>query len=177
MNVCMMIVAFCAVVCAHGVTSSHTQRVLPWARLDAARKQELGRKLWDASATGSVAEVVELLDAGIQPDHYRSTSRWTALMQASIRSDHSARDRIAAALIAHNADVNAADLDGWTSLHSLAMLGGGGSLTMVQLLVAHGANIHRRDASGLSPLDLATHKGDATFVRFANACADAASGR
>ena len=38
------------------------QHNLPWARLDAARKQELGRNLWDASATGSVAEVVELLD-------------------------------------------------------------------------------------------------------------------
>ena len=177
MNVCMMIVAFCAVVCAHGVTSSHTQRVLPWARLGAARKQSLGRKLWDASASGSVAEVVELLQAGIEPDHYRSASRWTALMQASIRSDYSARDRIAAALIVRGADVNAVDMDGWTSLHSLAMLGGDRSLAMAQLLVDHGADIHRRDASGFSPLDLATHKGDAAFVRFANACADAATGQ
>ena len=161
----MIAVVVCALVCAQAAVP-HTSR---WARLDAARKETLGRQLWEASAAGGVAEVRALLEQGVDPDHYRSAPRWTALMQASIRSDHAARDSIAAALIEHGADVNAVDADGWGSLHSLAMLGGDGALAMARLLVDRGADIHRRDAGGFSPLDLAAQKGDAAFVGFANA--------
>uniref|UniRef100_A0A4W3IM35 Uncharacterized protein n=1 Tax=Callorhinchus milii TaxID=7868 RepID=A0A4W3IM35_CALMI len=55
-------------------------------------------------------------------------------------------------LLAHNADINQADNEGWTSLHVAASCG---YSEIVECLINHGANIAAVNSDGQLPIDLA----------------------
>ncbi len=60
-----------------------------------------------------------------------------------------------------NADVNAIDQNGRTSLHSAANDGNAG---LAKLLIAHGADVNAKDNEGMTPLHTVALRNDAGFA-------------
>ena len=65
-----------------------------------------------------------------------------------------ATERLALLLKLHPEAVNGCDADGVTPLHAAAAAATPATFAIVQLLLAHGADRHRRDALGRTPLAL-----------------------
>ena len=78
--------------------------------------------------------------------------------------------RIAKALVAAGADVNAKQRHGWTPLHGAAH---SGDRELVELLLARGADPEVKHQEGKTALDLAREKGHAAVVNVLEAAAGA----
>ncbi len=65
-------------------------------------------------------------------------------------------------LLAHGADVNAADADGWTPLMRAAFWG---DLPLAKMLLVHGARRKARDKGGHTALDYAQAANQSLLVR------------
>ena len=77
-----------------------------------------------------------------------------------ISMTQSLNDPVARLLIAHGADPNIPDVDGYTPLHNASMRG---LIEIVRLLIELGANLEVKDKQGRTPLGLATrHKHEET---------------
>ena len=109
--------------------------------------------------TGDLASVKKELAAGIDVNVHDSLGQ-TALLAAV---SHSALP-VVNELIAHHADVNAADTAGWTPLHYAAYFGAGNEL--IAALLKGGASIDARNDRGITPLYFATALAHAEQVKF-----------
>lgn len=133
-----------------------------------------GTPLWRAIAwQGNAALARWLLEAGANPDPavfgacFRGDARLLDLLHAhganwNLRFHgrtplldlmHWKQPGAAAWLLAHGADVHAADEEGRTALHLAAMRGV--KVSHLEALLQAGANPRRRDNAGRTPLDLA----------------------
>ena len=65
-------------------------------------------------------------------------------------------------LIAHGADANAEDSDGWTPMHYAAYCG---HAEAVKFLIAHGADANAKNNNGMTPLHYAACRGHAEAVK------------
>ena len=108
---------------------------------------------------GDLANVRKELAAGIDVNVHDNLGQ-TALIAAV---SHGALD-VVNELIARRADVNAADVAGWTSLHYAAYFGAGNEL--IAALLKGGANIDARNDRGITPLYFATALAHAEQVKF-----------
>ena len=87
------------------------------------------------------------------------SDRETALMVAAQKDDH----KIVKILLSKKAKVDLQDKDGKSALmYSLSSLGDGKS---AKLLLSKGANSNLQDNEGISPLILASEKGNAEMVK------------
>src|SRR3990167_5260424 len=65
-------------------------------------------------------------------------------------------------LIAHGADANAEDSDGWTPMHYAEYCG---HAEAVKFLIAHGADANAKNNNGMTPLHHAACRGHAEAVK------------
>ncbi len=100
-------------------------------------------QLNDAAARGDVPELNRLLVLGVPPDEAMTDTGMTPLMV-------SADARTAVILIKSGADVNRADLSGWTPLHHAVTRSD--SLGLVVELLKNGADAGKRNDRGETPL-------------------------
>ena len=133
-----------------------------------------GTPLWRAISWQGHATLAQwLLEAGADPDPavfaacFRGDAQLLDLLHAHganwnqswhgrtplLDLMHFKKPGAAAWLLAHGADVHAADADGRTALHLAAMQGVKASY--LEALLEAGANPRRQDNAGLTPLDLA----------------------
>ncbi len=119
-----------------------------------------------AAWAGKSESLQLLLDAGASatidvPDSYEGV---TALHAAVIacRTEYSASPENVAALLSAGADVNLADKDGWTPLHSCAVYN---LPDLVPMLLAAGANPLQRDNLDQTPAEMAEARGNPAVVR------------
>ncbi len=82
--------------------------------------------------------------------------------QSVIQSGHT---NMAELLIAHGADINAADIFGRTPLHNVVQNYGSENIAMLDILLAHGANVHAFDHDGLTPLHTAVKNGNSLAIQ------------
>jgi ankyrin repeat protein len=66
-------------------------------------------------------------------------------------------------LLANGADTSLVNSDGWSALHWAASHGG---VPVLELLVAHGANLLQEDNSGRLPIDIARQYGKGDHVAY-----------
>lgn len=94
----------------------------------------------------------------------RSTNRYggTALIPAA----HYGHVETVRELLKTQIDINHVNRLGWTALLEAIILGDGGPAhtEIVRLLVAHGANVQRGDAQGVTPLAHAEQRGQRTIA-------------
>ncbi|CAN0272589.1 unnamed protein product [Lampetra fluviatilis] len=102
--------------------------------------------LLEAAARNDVEEVRSLLRSGVSPDLCNEDGL-TALHQCCI-DDYS---EVVALLLAHRANVNPRDSEGWTPLHAAAACG---NLPLVQQLLGHGADLLAVNVDGDMPYDI-----------------------
>jgi len=110
-----------------------------------------------ASATGQAAVVRQLLEAGADANA-ADVYGWTPLMRA-VDSDRIEVIRVV--LQNKSVRVNARDDQGETALHHAAAVG---SLEIVRLLLAHGADPRSKDAFGRTPAMVAAAEGHAKLA-------------
>ncbi|NRF65798.1 ankyrin repeat domain-containing protein [Aquincola sp. S2] len=95
----------------------------------------------------------------------KSTNRYggTALIPAA----HHGHVQIVRELLKTRIDVDHVNRLGWTALLEAIILGDGGAAhtEIVQLLVAHGANLQLADAQGVTPLAHAEQRGQHAIAR------------
>ena len=108
------------------------------------------------AARGSAAEIQPCLDAGADIDEPNRVG-YTALAIAASRGDV----EITRALLTAGADVKRTDAVGTTALGAAVM--SRAPMDVIALLVDHGADAHRPNDRGQSPLDLA-RKSSSTEV-------------
>lgn len=119
---------------------------------DFAREEGPGLSpLYLASLTGQSALVQHLLDGGHGPNE-KVRANLVAL-EAAVSDRHTS---IIAQLLRASADVDSADQQGWTVLHTAAWLG---HVAEMQLLVAAGSNPNLSDDVGSTPLMTAARHG------------------
>ena len=119
-----------------------------------------------AAGSGNVAVATLLMDRGADVNRSVPGSRlpWEGLPLAqtlevfggSDKERVPGRHKVALALIARGADVNARNKSGETMLHFVA---GEGNMPAIELLLSHGAAVSPRDHSGFTPLHRAVEKG------------------
>ena len=106
-----------------------------------------------------------LLAAGAVASIDEPDSEGVTALHASViacRHEYSTSPENVAALLAARADVNLADADGWTPLHSCAVYN---LPALVPMLLAAGANSLQRDNSGQTPVELAESRGNIAVVQ------------
>lgn len=110
-------------------------------------------------------DVVEvLLEAGAEPDVASdNTMRVTPLHSASAHAESVVAHRICEMLLARGGDPNAAQAGGWRPLHQAASHG---NLSLVKLLVRHGAAVDPESDDGRTPVNMARETGHDDVVRF-----------
>ena len=109
--------------------------------------------LYQAAGNGKPAEVVKLLDSGVDVNG-RTRSGSYAMNAAAVENEV----EVIQVLIDHNADPNVQNRQGDTPLICATKYAGGKSDT-VELLVKAGTNLGIRDNSGNTALDYAKAKG------------------
>ena len=114
-----------------------------------------------AGAQGRLAILRMTLGAGAD---LKSTNRYggTALIPAA----HYGHVETVRELLKTRIDIDHVNRLGWTALLEAIILGDGGAAhtEIVQLLVAHGASVHRADAQGVTPLAHALQRGQRAIV-------------
>ena len=106
---------------------------------------DIHEKLYIASDDGDDTRMRELLGTGADPDKYRDSHGWTALIKAAGWGS----DSTVSILIQHGADLNIQDISGLTALHRVA---GEGRDSIVSILIQHGADLHIQDKNGETAL-------------------------
>ncbi len=101
---------------------------------------------------GQLEVVKFLLRKGANPNLASNNPFQVAPIHSACAISHG---EIAVALIAHGADVNARQAQGFTPLHSAAH---NGQSALVKLLVDNNANINAKTDSGQTPLEMALEK-------------------
>lgn len=101
---------------------------------------------------GQLEVVKFLLENGANPNLTSNNSFQVAPIHSACAISHF---EIAAILIAHGADVNAKQAQGYTPLHSAAH---NGKTELVKLLVDNNANTNAKTDSGQTPLEMALEK-------------------
>jgi uncharacterized protein len=114
-------------------------------------------RLVQFSAQGDLSVVTAFLDAGMDVDVSEPVRLVTPLINASANG----HVRIAQKLLAANADVDKADINGCTALVSAAYFG---RVETVALLISKGANANVNPAKCLTPLGAATLSGKSDIV-------------
>ncbi|HSO75515.1 MAG TPA: ankyrin repeat domain-containing protein [Blastocatellia bacterium] len=117
------------------------------------------RNLVLAALKGNTGRVIELLDAGSDPDARDGQGR-TPLLEAAF-GGHSTT---VSALIRAGANPNARDADGWTPLMEAASKG---RVDIVKKLVAANADVNARNRLGQTALEVVArdHVGLARLIR------------
>ncbi|KAG2458143.1 PP16A phosphatase, partial [Polypterus senegalus] len=156
-----------------------TQQLKVWAQMEkeASQKDKEKRKskvkksrrvvfpdsitLLEAATRNDVEEVQNMVKSGISPDLYNEDGL-TALHQCCI-DDFEEMVRI---LLEAGADVNACDSELWTPLHAAATCG---HLSLVELLISHGANLLAVNADGNMPYDLCEDEMTLDYIETAMA--------
>ncbi|XP_028660118.1 protein phosphatase 1 regulatory subunit 16A [Erpetoichthys calabaricus] len=156
-----------------------TQQLKVWAQMEkeASQKDKEKRKsklkksqrvvfpdsitLLEAATRNDVEEVQDMVKRGISPDLYNEDGL-TALHQCCI-DDFEEMVRI---LLEAGADVNACDSELWTPLHAAATCG---HLSLVELLISHGANLLAVNADGNMPYDLCEDEMTLDYIETAMA--------
>ncbi len=113
-----------------------------------------------AAATGDLALLTFLLDAGAERNPADRGGE-TPLHMAVRMGESGAVRRLLDGGPNGGADVNASTKNGMTPLHHAALKA---KPSMVELLVAHGAQVDSRDSAGRSPADWAALKGRGEIV-------------
>jgi cytohesin len=104
--------------------------------------------IYDALSDPAILEL--FLKAGANPNvKYDEDQYQNPPLQAVVSQNQQSQAEL---LLAHGADVNAANKNGWTALHQAAA---GGSKPIAELLIKAGARVNQRDFSGNTPLLLA----------------------
>jgi cytohesin len=126
------------------------------------RKSHRGPSLVLAALKGNTGRVIELLDAGADPDASDLQGR-TPLLEAAF-GGHSTT---VSALIEAGADPNTRDADGWTPLMEAASKG---RVDIVKKLVAAHADVNARNRLGQTAIEVVArdHVG---LVRLIRRCA------
>jgi ankyrin repeat domain-containing protein 50 len=104
--------------------------------------------LYHASSLGLLQVVVELLEAGWDPNSWvNRPPLYTAIVEG--------HDGVAGLLLKHGANVNAKDHIGYLPLHHAAETG---NMSILQMLFTFGAEASPRDQLGETPLHLASYQ-------------------
>jgi len=109
---------------------------------------KLNEMLLAAAKAGDVSKVKSLVNKGADVNARTRDMGWSPLHLA-IGGGHGDVADLVGFLVAHGAEVNAADREGQTPLH---MAAGTGNMRAIELLVAHGATIDQGDGTGRTPL-------------------------
>lgn len=128
--------------------------------VEAIRSHHTDLDLLEAAAAGAASRLRQLLDAAPQRRDVRSPDGFTPLHLGAFF----AREEVVAVLVERGADIEAvaANRSRVRPLHSAAA---GGSLAVVQCLLAAGAEANARQAGGITPLMGAAVRGDVAMVR------------
>ena len=102
-----------------------------------------------AAFFGRLDVVTLLLDRGADPNAASRNAMHVAPLHSAVAAQNLP---IAAALLAHGADVNAVQADDYTPLHEAAH---SGHIELIDLLLRHGANPQAKQHNGQTPLDSA----------------------
>ncbi|KAI7345806.1 hypothetical protein KC354_g14537 [Hortaea werneckii] len=125
-----------------------------------AREQSYGHALVQASMFGHAHVAESLLANGADPDVRRPHGD-TALAAASLKSHAEAVE----ILLAHGADANAQSSTYGTALAAASFVGSETSERIVEMLLVNGADVEARGVGNLTPLQLASYKGNAKIVQ------------
>lgn len=111
-----------------------------------------------AAFFGKLDVVLALLDRGADPNIASRNAMRVAPLHSAVAAQHLP---IAAALLAHGADVNAVQTGDYTPLHEAAHRG---HMEMIDLLLRHGANPRAKQHDGQTPLDSARAAGQSEAI-------------
>jgi|GEM_PF-6096948 len=126
-----------------------------------SKKKKLELMLIIESGNGSLEDVKELIEKGVNVNA-KSDKGWTPLLMACSISSKSEKYEKVKLLVENGADVNVKDEDGKTPLMKAAIHGGA---DIVKLLVESGADVNAKDKKGKTALDFANEK-DAEIAGF-----------
>ena len=117
------------------------------------------KRLWEVSKDGDTALIGSLLSAGGDPNKYRGSKGYSALIRASSKGHRPA----AIQLLRHRANVSEVTNTGWTALHWAAF---NGDTEMVLTLMLWGADPqHKARADGKTPAEVARMHDHVDIVR------------
>ena len=110
-------------------------------------KPDIHKELFEVSEAGDSDRVRELLEAGADPDKYKSWTGWTALHYAA----YNGHNEVVKTLIQAKCDVNMKNESGSTALHHATS---NGHYEVVIILLESGADPDIRMKGGQTPIDL-----------------------
>ena len=144
--------SFQAVVGSAGVSTPPTSAATPLSAVPVIPQQQIA--LWDAVIAGNVTEAIVSIKAGADVNGLdiravAGPSGRRPLNWAAIRNDTA----MIRALLDAGANINAANLTGFTPLHHAAEAG---SKEAAILLITNGANLTLRNRNGQTPEQTAT---------------------
>ena len=117
------------------------------------------KRLWEVSKDGDTEVIGSLLAAGADPNKYRDSKGYSALIRAASKGHRSA----ALQLLRHEAKVSDVTNTGWTALHWAAF---NGDTKMVLTLMLWGANPqHKAKDDGKTPAEVAKIHDHVDIVR------------
>ena len=114
---------------------------------------DIHKKLYDASSGGDDTLVRELLTAGADPDKYKDSNGFTALIVAVNRGN----DSIVSILIQHGANPNIQNKYENTALHNAAL---NGNNEVITTLIKAGADLNIQNDEGKTALYRAAENGN-----------------